>query len=516
MNLSNIEINEQFAKAIKLMEEGENPVFITGRAGTGKSTLLEYFRATTKKEVVVLAPTGVAAVNISGQTIHSFFRFKPNITLDKAKKIAGKLRKFDDDEIYQKLGIIIIDEVSMVRADLLDCVDQFLRITRKRHGTPFGGAKMIFIGDLYQLPPVVTSSEREIFAHHYKSPYFFSAHVFPQISLEFIELEKIYRQRDDKFIQILNSIRNNSVADAEINTLNRRFDPKFEPSHEFYVYLATINAKAAEINSERLSRLKAKEKIFDGFVDGEFETNALPTDVELKLKVGAQVMLLNNDSLFRWVNGTIGKVVNIGEDEISVELPNGNVEDVGLYKWEMFEYSLDKTKQTITSKKAGSFTQIPVKLAWAITIHKSQGKTFDRIILDLERGTFAAGQAYVALSRCRTLEGIVLKYKFQKRHVIVDWRIVKFLTEFQYNISEKNVPLEEKMNILRDAIENNKKLKITYLKAQDVKSRRVVQPMELGTMEYLGKEFLGIKCYCHTRKEGRTFRVDRILEMEIA
>lgn len=513
VDMRNIEINEQFATALAKMEELGNCVFITGKAGTGKSTLLEYFRETTKKQVVVLAPTGVAAVNIGGQTIHSFFRFKSGITETTAKKAAGKFLKRKSGELYQKISVIVIDEVSMVRADLLDCVDQFLKIIRRRKDAPFGGVKMIFIGDLYQLPPVVTSAEREIFSLHYKSPYFFSANVFPQIQLELVELEKIYRQKDEEFIKILNSIRNNSVTPKEIETLNSRYDPSFEPKDDLYIYLTTINARAAEINEAKLNSIRLKTYSFQGTIHGDFDKSALPAELELKLKVGAQVMLLNNDSVGRWINGTIGKVAEIEDDCIFVELPNGDVEDVRLNTWELFEYTLDSKTRSIKTEEVGAFTQFPLKLAWAITIHKSQGKTFDKLILDLSHRMFATGQAYVALSRCRSMEGIVLKHKFQKNHVLVDWRIVNFLTRYQYQISEQNIPFEEKVKILKDAIRNKRRLKITYLKAQDVKSNRVIEPLTVGDMEYLGKMFPGVRCYCHARKEERTFRIDRILEI---
>jgi len=495
------------------MEEPDKCVFITGKAGTGKSTLLEYFRETTKKQVVILAPTGVAAVNIKGQTVHSFFRFKPGITETAAKKTAGRLLKHKDAEMYRKISAIVIDEISMVRADLLDCVDQFLRMVRRRKDAPFGGVKMIFIGDLYQLPPVVTSAEREIFSGHYESPYFFSSKVFPQIQLELVELEKIYRQKDEKFIKILNSIRNNSVTQQEISTLNSRYDPLFEPKDDFYIYLTAVNAKAAEINLTKLSALRGREYSFEGEISGEFDKGALPAEPDLKLKIGAQVMLLNNDNMGRWINGTIGKVAEIEDDCILVELPNGETEDVGRNTWDLFKYTLDSKTNELSTQEIGSFTQFPLKLAWAITIHKSQGKTFDRLIFDLSRGMFATGQAYVALSRCRSMEGIVLKHKFQKNHVLVDWRIVNFLTKYQYQISEQNIPFKEKVRILQDALKNKCRLKITYLKAQDIKSKRVIEPLTIGDMEYSGKIFQGVRCFCHTRKEERTFRIDRILEI---
>lgn len=433
MNIDGIEINPQFEKAVQLMEDAGEGVFVTGKAGTGKSTLLEYYKATTKRNIVVLAPTGVAAVNIGGQTIHSFFKFRPNITVELAKKTATNLRKTKLGEIFQKISTIVIDEVSMVRADLLDCIDQFLRTVRKRKMVPFGGVKMVFIGDLYQLPPVVTNQEKEIFEGHYESPYFFSAKVFKEIKMQFVELEKIYRQNEDKFISILNGIRNNSISEEEIKILNERYFEDFEiTDNDFYVYLTTVNSTAAEINKYKLAQLPGELYSFEGAKEGEFDDKSIPGEFRLDLKEGAQVMLLNNDGAGRWINGTIGEVISISNEEVQVLLPNGNVESVFAYTWELYNYKLDDAKK-IKTEVIGTFTQFPLKLAWAITIHKSQGKTFNKIILDLSRGTFAAGQAYVALSRCKTLGGIILKNKFKKEHVIIDQRILKFFHDFSAN-----------------------------------------------------------------------------------
>ncbi|HDZ83821.1 MAG TPA: AAA family ATPase, partial [Nitrospirae bacterium] len=315
-----IELNDRFRHALQVMDKSDNNVFITGRAGTGKSTLLEYFRDTTKKNIAVLAPTGVAAVNVKGQTVHSFFNFRPDVTPDTAGRIRPK-----DKDIYKKLDAIVIDEISMVRADILDSVDIFLKRYGKKKGHPFGGIQMIFIGDLYQLPPVVTSREKALFSGHYKSPYFFSARVFDEdlftkisasFDMEFIELEKVYRQQDGKFLNILNNIRNNTVSEEEIKEMNRRYDPGFiEETDDLYIYLTTTNAMAEKINMERLSKLKVDEYSYRGIIDGDFGERNLPTSLDLSLKEGSQVMLLNNDALGRWINGSIGKVAEIEESE---------------------------------------------------------------------------------------------------------------------------------------------------------------------------------------------------------
>lgn len=506
-----IELNDLFKKALDLLENSSKSVFVTGKAGTGKSTLLQYFRENTQKRVIVLAPTGVAAINVLGETIHSFFGFKPDITLDKIRKI--KFRK-GRKNIYKEIDAIVIDEISMVRADLLDCVDKFLRLNRLESQLPFGGLQMIFIGDLYQLPPVVAGPEKHIFKGHYKSEYFFDAKVFGQMAIEYLELEKVYRQKDEKFINLLNAIRNNTAGEAELEELNARFDPDFKPKSDFCINLTTTNQMAREINESHLLRLPGKERLFVGEMSGDFDPKHLPTEIELKLKNGAQIMLLNNDSMRRWVNGTLGKIRKIREDEIEVELRNGRVEAVQPFEWQMFHFQLDQNSGRLETEVIGSFIQFPLKLAWAITIHKSQGKTFENVVLDLGRGTFAHGQLYVALSRCTSLNGMILKKPLKKQHIIMDYRVVKFITGYQYALSEAECPIDNKITIISEAIKKRTVLKITYLKAQDVKSKREITPHEVGEMEYNGKMFLGVKAYCHKRKEDRVFRVDRILEIE--
>jgi len=510
-----IEITPDFRKALDLLERTRKNVFITGRAGTGKSTLLELFRSRTNKRVVVLAPTGVAALNVKGQTIHSFFRFKPNITLDNVNVVEDERRT-----LYQKLDTIIIDEISMVRADLLDCIDKFMKLNGKKRKKPFGGVQMIFFGDLYQLPPVVKGEAREIFKKGiYKSEYFFDSEAFRSTEFEFIELEKIFRQQDPLFIEILNAIRNRTVTDKHLEILNSRVKKDFHPPpDELYVQLTTTNALADQLNRESLELLKGRERKFYGYIEGEFEMSSLPADLELSLKIGAQVMLVNNDPSGRWVNGSIGKVVDFVKepdvDVILVELATGDVVEVTPYTWELFRYYYDRDREVIASETVGAFTQYPLILAWAITIHKSQAKTFDRVIIDIGKGTFAHGQVYVALSRCRTLEGIILKKPIQKKHIFMDWRIVRFLTSFQYERSQKRLSVEEKVKILESARRKGRKLRITYLKTNDEKSRRIIEPLFVGKLTYNGKEYLGVHAFDHLRGEERNFRIDRILEIE--
>lgn len=433
-----LDLNEQFLQALHIMEETSKNVFITGRAGTGKSTLLQHFRNTTNKNIAVIAPTGVAAVNVKGETIHSFFGFKPDITSNMIKGLRPVKK-----EIYKKLDAIIIDEISMVRADLMDCIDCFLRIHGKNKNKPFGGLQMIFIGDLYQLPPVVTSRDRVLFGSLYRSPYFFDAMVFSSgFDMQFIELEKVYRQRDDRFLNILNAIRNNTASEEDLDAINERYIPDFNDDKGFYIYLTTTNDLADSINATRLAELKDKEYRYHSLIEGDFHIKDLPTGLEINIKIGAQVMLLNNDSMGRWINGSIGKVTGIektkGEpDAIHVELQDGEIVDVWPYTWGMYEFHYDKKSGLVVSDVVGTFTQYPLKLAWAVTIHKGQGMTFEKVIIDIGRGTFSHGQLYVALSRCTSLEGIVLKKPIAKKHIFMDWRVVDFVTKYQYKQAQK-------------------------------------------------------------------------------
>ena len=508
-----IDLNPEFLKALALMEETRRHVFVTGRAGTGKSTLLTHFRRNTRKNVVVLAPTGVAAVNVGGQTIHSFFGFKPDVTP------AAIRRKGKDDHknLYKRLTTIVIDEASMVRADLLDCVDRFLRLNGPDGMLPFGGVQMILIGDLYQLPPVVKSDQKAIFRGHYETPYFFSARVMEHLDMVLVELEKVYRQTDDEFLRLLNAIRNRTATDEDIAAINRRCDPDFRsPPKDYYIHLTSTNALADGINEARLGQLKGKTWIAQGVIEGDFGAEYLPTAVDLRLKQGAQIMLLNNDASGRWINGTIARVTGfVADDEgnglIAADLETGESVTIAPYRWEIYRFFLKEGE--LASEITGAFTQYPVRLAFAVTIHKSQGKTFEKAIIDIGRGAFVHGQMYVALSRCRTLEGIVLRQPLKKSHLLLDWQVVKFLTRFQYAQAEGQCPREEKIRIIEAAIRAKQTLEIVYLKAKDEKSRRSIKPLSVGAMEFQGHSFLGLQAFCLQRQERRTFNVDRILQI---
>ena len=425
-----LDINPKFQKAFQLMEEGQKNLFITGKAGTGKSTLLTYFCAHSNNKPVVLAPTGVAALNVKGLTIHNFFNFYIDIT---PEKIRQKQRKPKNWKMYQHLKSIIIDEISMVRADLLDCVDTFLRIYGPKKDQTFGGVQMIFVGDLYQLPPVVTPKEKDVFSSYYKTPFFFSSQAFKNFNMEIIELEKVYRQKDKNFVQLLNRIRNNSVKHEDIHYLNNRCIPSFKPDkNEFYIHLSAMNKTADNINEKHLKILKGQTHISEAFINGNFGKEYFPTNPHLQFKIGAQIMLLNNDQKRQWVNGSIGVITSFHKNKecIRVQLYPDNKEIfVYRFTWEIYEFHFSQKQKAIISEPVGSFSQFPFRLAWAITIHKSQGKTFDRVIIDMSKGMYASGQAYVALSRCSSFKGLVLKTPVKKQYIKTDYRIPDFLID---------------------------------------------------------------------------------------
>jgi len=429
IDFSDIDFNDEFVAAFDALENTGRHLFITGKAGTGKSTLLQYFRHKTQKNIAVLAPTGVSAINIKGQTIHSFFQFKPDITPQSVGDLPVRKRK---RELYKKLEAIVIDEVSMVRADLMDCVDAMLRLYGPRHDRPFGGVQMILFGDLFQLPPVVSRAEEDLFRTIYPTPFFFSARALEGLDLLTMELKKIYRQKDEQFIHLLNAVRDNAMGAHHLSAFNTRFQPKHEiPVGEFYITLTTTNALAEKVNMQKISELPGRAHRYKGIVAGEFDRKSLPTAETLELKKGAQVMMLNNDPDKRWVNGSLGVVTAIrademGDDIIMVDLENGQTVDVKKYNWELYQYYFDEAIGNLSSKVMGYFTQYPLKLAWAVTIHKSQGQTFEKVIIDVGFGTFSHGQMYVALSRCTSLKGVILKQPMNARHILLDERVVDF------------------------------------------------------------------------------------------
>lgn len=419
--------------AFEAMEYTDACLFITGKAGTGKSTLLRYFVANSKKQAVVLAPTGIAAINVGGVTIHSFFRlpFRPIAPDD--DEIQRFPRNSEKFKIIQKTDVFIIDEVSMLRADIIDAIDQCLRLNTGYPDKPFGGKQVVFFGDLFQLEPVVQQNEveRYLFEQYYNSHYFFDARVFRNIQLHCIELRKIYRQNDAHFIALLDKIRLKQVDEDDLLQLNRRVDRYFEPTaQDLFVTLTTRNHTASGINEGELNKLPGAEKIYQGAVSGEFNLNQLPTEKTLVLKQDAQIIFIKNSAENKWVNGTVGKIKKLEEDIITVELNNGEEVEVLRELWENKRYYWDNLNRKVKSDVIGTFKQFPIKLAWAITIHKSQGLTFDKVIIELGGGTFAHGQLYVALSRCRTLEGIVLREAIKNSDIKIDDRVIQFAKNF--------------------------------------------------------------------------------------
>lgn len=419
-----LDMNAEFKSAFDLMEYTKECLFITGKAGTGKSTLLKHFKAHTGKKIIVLAPTGVAAVNVGGQTIHSFFKLPPRIVQK------DDIKRLRDRRLIENLDMLIIDEVSMVRADLMDGIDYALRLNRGRMRTPFGGVQMVFFGDLFQLSPVVEDEAKELLKERYPSPYFFSAKVFNDCHIRAIELSTIYRQKDDSFMELLNRVRNKEYNEEDLDKLNERVHRgSITSGKDSTVILTTTNKLANAINQERLSGLPGKEIVFEASSTGKFESSAYPTDESLRLKKGAQVILLKNDPDKQWVNGTLAKVIALSKDSIVVDI-DGNACDIPVAKWQKIEYSYNEEEDKIEDEVVGEFAQYPIKLAWAITIHKSQGQTFDKVIIDLGNGAFTHGQLYVALSRCTCLDGIRLKRPVTPGDIIFDRRIYDFKERF--------------------------------------------------------------------------------------
>lgn len=425
-----IELTEEFEKAHHLIEHTNESFFVTGKAGTGKSTLLKYFRSQTKKNVAVVAFTGLAAINVDGQTIHSFFLFPIGFIHPNAVKVNPELEK-----ILCTLDTIVVDEVSMLRADLMDAIDKSLRIHR-RIEKPFGGTQMIFIGDLYQLPPIIEKDLNDVYNRYYKTPYFFSADVFSHMKLPYINLEKIHRQNDPEFIGILNSIRERTNINKALERLNKNVSYNFNDMKEGEtVVLSTTNAKVREINSFFLDNLTAQTYSFSAQVTGDFDPKSYPTEERLFLKEGAKIMFIKNDPDKYYVNGDIGIITKITPFSIEVKC-RGSVIKIKKQKWEKFKYKYvasenEDERGSVQKKTTGSFEQYPIRLAWAITVHKSQGQTYNKVFIDLHTGSFTSGQTYVALSRCKTLDGIKLQRPIKDSDVILDQRITEFFKTFQ-------------------------------------------------------------------------------------
>lgn len=416
-----LEPDPAFDRALDLIHEGGEHIFVTGRAGTGKTTLLHLLRDTTERNVAVVAPTGLAAISVGGQTIHSFFRLPPRFVDTR------ELKAMRHTQVMKALDLLVIDEVSMVRADLMDGIDQVLRRNRRRD-EPFGGVQLAMFGDLWQLPPVVREAElKEYFDETYGGPYFFQALVWRETGGRSVDLGTIYRQRDDAgFRRILQHIRDGEPDEEVLAALNARVVPRGGlPDPDSHVVLTATNDAAWRENSRRLAALPGPAKLYAAEVTGRFDPGAFPTEPALTLKVGAKVMFLRNDGEGRWINGSWGTVMGLGDEGPTVRLEDGTGQEclVRRTAWENLAYQYDRGTKQITREQVGAYKQLPLRLGWAITIHKSQGQTFDRVYIDLGRGAFSHGQTYVALSRCRSLAGLALAKPVRPEDIILDGEI---------------------------------------------------------------------------------------------
>ncbi len=423
--------NPESVRAFRCLESPTDAIFVTGRAGTGKSHLLKYWAGKTKKRIVVLSPTGLAAINVGGQTIHSFFRFPPRLL---NKSDVGLVSDAGRRQLYRSVDSIVIDEVSMVNANLIDTIDQFMRLNGRDRRQPFGGAQLVMFGDPYQLPPIVaTEEESKFFATHYRSKHFFDAQVFADLRFESISLRKNYRQTNSDFMALLGGIREGSLSAEQQGRLNARCRPGFRPPPgEAWLTLTTTNRRAERLNGERLEKLRGADSVFEATIEGKRPNEKnLPADATLRLRPGAQVIFVRNDKEKRWVNGTFGRVVKASGGGVEVEVRSGGhpyTYRLERETWESYEFRFDPKSGRIESTVVGKFTQYPIRQAWAITIHKSQGQTLERIIVDLDGGAFEHGQVYVALSRCPTLEGIVLDKEIWPNDLLrVDSPVAEFM-----------------------------------------------------------------------------------------
>jgi hypothetical protein len=416
-----ISLSYEQKKIFETLENTQNNVFITGKAGTGKSFLLQYFKENSSKKLVVCAPTGVAALNVGGQTIHSLFKIPPTFI----KKDSIKL-DYKTISLLKNIDTVVIDEISMVRADLMDAIDSCLRQIRK-NDLVFGGIQLIMFGDLYQLSPVIGDSDLyKYFADNNGGFYFFNANVWDQTVLEIYELSYIFRQKDEDFKEVLNSVRVGNINETILSKINKRVDVDIPESS--VVILATTNKIVNEINSTKLGRLSSECNEYKASVKGYFNESSFPTEEILRLKVGAQVMFLKNDREKRWVNGTIGYINALSNNEIIVDV-DGIEYSVCKETWNKIGYYYNEKKRSVEEEVVSSFNQFPLRLAWAITVHKSQGKTYESVIVDMGNGAFAHGQTYVALSRCQSFQGLYLKRAIRREDIIVDNLVINFMSK---------------------------------------------------------------------------------------
>lgn len=454
--------NPEFLQAWNLIRHTHQSVFLTGKAGTGKSTFLKYICKQTKKKHIVLAPTGIAAMNVGGVTLHSFFQIPTRpIPPDDAdyslSRIKRKLKLSKEKiKLIKAVELLIIDEISMVRPDIIDFIDRVLRSYSDNKKEPFGGKQLLLVGDIFQLEPVITPDTRNILSHYYPNFFFFNAKVYNSVDLISIELKKIYRQQDDKFIKILDRIRINQASTDDLQIINTRFCNLDTINNDsFTITLASRRDIVDNINTRNLEVLPGDEYTFKGKINGDFPDKLLPTDRDLILKENAQIIFIKNDKDKRWVNGTIGKVHKITPEVLMIKLESGDIHTLAPDVWRNIKYTFNEEKKQIEEEILGEFTQFPIKAAWALTVHKSQGLTFSNVILDLGDGAFSSGQTYVALSRCTSLEGITLKSRLSKRDIIVNPAVADFSKNFNDQLAISNAISYARADILYDeAIEH--------------------------------------------------------------